>query len=53
MKPRRKPVRNPPICAKLSTCGNIPIARLMTIINRSVTKAATYKIQKNGVRNEI
>ena len=36
--PRRNPERNPPICAKLSTCGNIPMARLMTIINRSVNK---------------
>lgn len=40
-KPRRKPDKNPPIWAKLSTCGRIPTARLTTIIITSVVKAAT------------
>jgi len=41
-KPRRNPVKNPPICAKLSTWGKIPTAKLITMISRRVSRAAAY-----------
>lgn len=40
--PRRKPDKNPPICAKLSTCGRIPIAKLMTMMKTRVNNAANW-----------
>lgn len=42
-KPRKNPVRNPPMWAKLSTCGRIPIARLIAMMTKRVSKAAAYK----------
>ena len=50
MKPRRNPDRNPPMCAKLSTCGKIPIARLMATMTKSVSNAAAYGSKR---KNEL
>lgn len=43
MNPRRKPVRNPPMCAKLSTCGSIPSAKLIAIMVKRVNRATACK----------
>lgn len=48
--PRTNPDINPPMWAKLSTCGSNPKAKLMTIMNSSVTNAANYKKKKNKLR---
>lgn len=42
-KPRKKPERNPPIWAKLSTCGSIPTAKLIAMMITRVTNAANWK----------
>lgn len=34
---------NPPICAKLSTWGRIPTAKLIAIMTKRVKRAAAYK----------
>lgn len=44
--PRRKPERNPPIWAKLSTCGRIPTAKFITMIKIRVIRAANCTIKK-------
>lgn len=45
--PRRKPERNPPIWAKLSTCGRIPTAKLSTMMTRRVSNAATWTLTQS------
>lgn len=49
-KPRRKPLKNPPMCAKLSTCGRIPTAKLIAMITTRVNRAAAY--QNKEMRND-
>lgn len=41
--PRRKPETNPPIWAKLSTCGRTPTAKFITIMTMRVSNAANCK----------
>lgn len=51
--PRRKPEKNPPIWAKLSTCGRIPTAKLITTMTIRVNKAANCKIIQTWNAEEI
>lgn len=41
--PSKNPEINPPICAELSTWGNIPTAKFITIMITKVNKAASYR----------
>lgn len=45
--PRRKPEKNPPIWAKLSTCGRIPTAKFTTTMITRVNNAANWTFAQN------
>jgi hypothetical protein len=41
------------MCAKLSTCGRIPTAKLMAMMTMRVRRAAIYKKKKVVVRCKL
>lgn len=45
--PRKNPERNPPIWAKLSTCGRTPTAKFTATMRKRLTNAATWKYKAN------
>jgi hypothetical protein len=49
-KPRKNPERNPPIWAKLSTCGRSPTARFTAMMQRRVNSAANCTQKSASVR---
>lgn len=51
--PRRNPEINPPIWAKLSTCGRIPTPKLITMMSTRVNIAASWKHKWSALSDQM